>query len=83
MGLKSASQAFGIYILIALSAKLPDPWWVVSTLSFVPLILAQKSVNAQHNADEIVNAYSTTEIVLCIVGALLWVLVLIGLALPQ
>lgn len=65
-------------------AKLPDPFWLISILSFVFLIPPFKALNyAKQNSNEFVvteqTSYSGRQIGLIVVGIIFWGLVLLGL----
>ena len=67
--------------------KLPDPYSILSVLAFLPPLIAQASINklnAQVAPDAPRNErYSGANIWAIVVGALLWVLVILGLFLPD
>lgn len=83
MGVTQPTKVVLTLIGIALFTRLNNSLSLLSVLSFVPFIWMQQAVNAHHPADKLSNAYSTTEKVLVVVGALLWVLVFIGLTVPE
>ena len=65
-------------------AKLPDPFWLISILSFVFLIPPFKALNyAKQNSNEFVvseqTSYSGRQIGLIVVGIIFWGLGLLGL----
>jgi hypothetical protein len=67
-----------------LLAKLPDPYWLISILSFVFFIPPFKALNfAKQNSSEFIvteqTSYSGRQIVLIIIGVIFWSLVLLGL----
>jgi len=67
--------------------RLPDPYWILATLWFVPPLIAQASVN-ELNSRVAPTAprnehYSGWNIAAIVVGALLWLLVIAGLFLEK
>jgi hypothetical protein len=70
------------YFLLSLAWRLPDPWWLVSVLSFLPLLVVQRSIN-NLNAVVVPNAprndsYSGLNIVIIVIGGLLLLLAILG-----
>jgi len=67
--------------------RLPDPYWMLGTLWFVPLVTAQDSVNKlneQVAPDAPRNErYSGWNIAAIVVGALIWLLVIAGFFLEK
>jgi hypothetical protein len=84
MGLKEQQLILSlvIYGLAVFSSRLPGPWSLICVFNFVPLMMAQQSVNAEHSAEEIVTSYSTKEKIFAVIGALMWPFVLISFTLP-
>ncbi len=66
--------------------RLPDPYWLVSYLSFLPLLPVQSAVNRLNSVaapDAPRNAsYSGANVVMIVVGALLVALAIVGAFLP-
>ena len=81
-----AGLALGFFILGAMW-RLPDPYWLVSLFSFLPLLVVQRSVNALNAAvapaaDR--NArYSGLNVVVIVIGAILLLLAILGTILPN
>ena len=78
--------ALGFFILGAMW-RLPDPYWLASFFSFLPLLVVQRSVNALNAAvapaaDR--NArYSGLNVVVIVIGAILLLLAILGTLLPN
>lgn len=82
----NSGMRFILFILSNFVARLPDPYWLLSLLSFVFLIPAFKALNyAKMNSEDLVvvqqDSYSSRQIFILIMGSIFWALVLIGLAL--
>lgn len=65
-------------------SNLPEPYWLISLISFVFLIAPFKALNyaKQHSADVITeeqHSYNRRQLVLIIVGALVWLLLILGM----
>lgn len=75
-----------VYILVGITWKLPESWWMISLFSFLPLIPAQKAIQAlnDQNAprDELNERFSTGNIVAMVFGGILLALCILGLFLP-
>lgn len=81
----SISLCVGFFVVNALY-RLPDPFWLISIMSFVFLIPPFKALNfAKMNSDDlIVNeqiSYSSRQIILIVIGTIFWALVLFGMTL--
>ena len=75
------------FIGLNFASKLPDPYWLVSFLSMFFLIPALESLNygIKNSGDYKVienGKYNNRQIGLILVGAIFWVLVLIGMFVP-
>ena len=75
--------ALGIaYLILNAVWRLPDPWWLVSLLAFVPLVPVQRTIaaiNARHASGPLPNGqYSGANVAGIIVGGSVLLLVLIG-----
>lgn len=74
------------FVLLAFATRLPDPYWIVSLFSFVPLLPVQAAANRLQRKtapDQSRNeSYSGANVVLIVIGAILLVLVLLGLFMP-
>jgi hypothetical protein len=75
------------YILLSMMYKLPDPYWVVSLLAFLPLIPAQgaiNSINAKAAPGAARNSnFSVTNIFVMIIGGLCLALATLGATVPS
>ncbi len=77
----------GYFLLNFMSWRVPDPWWIALSLATaLPLMLVQQSVN-QLNALAAPGApsnrrFSRTDVVLIVLGGLLWLLVLADTFVP-
>lgn len=74
------------YFVLHVSWRLPDPYWLASLLSFLPLLVVQRSINelnatvapeAPRN-----NSYSGFNVVMIIVGGLFLLLTILGTVVP-
>lgn len=79
----SGSSLFVGFIITNLLSKLPDPFWMVSIISFVFIIPPFKALNyAKESSDDLTvidqTSFSTRQILLSIGGLIFWVLVIIG-----
>ena len=89
-GYTKTFSSFGNFIgFIGLNfvSRLPDPYWLVSFLSVLFLIPALESLNygIKNSGDYKVienGKYNNRQIGLIIVGAIMWILVLIGMFFP-
>ena len=67
--------------------RLPDPYWLVSYLSFLPLLVVQRAVNALSAAvapaADRNDRYSGANVVIIVLGAILFVLVILGAFVPN
>ena len=69
------------YLTLSLTFRLPDPWWMLTFLSFVPMIPVQRTidrVNGLRVAELPNRGYSGWNIVGIVVGGLVLVLVVYG-----
>jgi hypothetical protein len=74
------------FLALTASWRLPDPYWLVSLFTFVPLIPVQKTINDLLGADgrrQMDSSYAPGTVVLIIVGGLLALLALIGTFFPE
>ena len=72
--------ALGFFLLSA-SWRLPDPYWLMGYLTFLPLLLPQRTINALHaqrHGRPVTASYSAGEIALLVAGGLWFALVLLG-----
>jgi len=86
IGLRERVAALGLALalfLLELAVKLPDPWWLVTFLAFVPLLPVQATVNAI-NAKAAPHAdpnrrFTAWNVVGIVLGAAFLALIVIGL----
>ena len=76
-----------LFIGLSLSARLPDPWWVLSLGAVTPLLPVQRALQAIDDANGIdarhYRLFGGGEIACFAIGATLWLLILTGLLLPD
>ena len=74
------------YFLLHISYRLPDPLWLVSLLSFLPLLVVQRSVNELHRtvvpAAPRNDSYSGLNVAGIVLGGLLLLLAILGTLMP-
>jgi len=80
----SSMSLFIGFIAGNLLAKLPDPFWLISILSFVFLIPPFKALNyAKQNSTDLIvteqTSFSGRQIALIVIGLVFWGLLLLGL----
>lgn len=83
----SASLFIGFFGVQGLS-RLPDPFWLISILSFIFLIPPFKALNfaKQNSTDFIVSeqpSFSGRQIALIVIGVIIWALVLMGMIMEE
>jgi len=75
------------YLIWCLTYRLPDPAWLVSLASFVPLLVAQNALNELWGSLQpgrpVRTWLSVWEIALIVVGALLVLLTIVGAFVPE
>ncbi len=75
-----------VYFLLHIGYRLPDPLWLISLLSFIPLLVVQRSVNELNRAvapEAPRNAsYSGLNVVGIVLGGLMLLLAILGTLLP-
>lgn len=84
----SPTFAFIGVLVFNLLAQLPDPYWMISSFSFLFMIAPFLALNfAKQNSDDInvkiQNGFNARQIALIVIGGLLWGLVIIGLMMPD
>jgi hypothetical protein len=70
-----------LYLVLNVTWRLPDPWWIVSLLVFVPFIPIQQTIdriNGRHVAELPNRGFSGANAVAIVVGGLVLILVLVG-----
>jgi hypothetical protein len=75
-----------LYIVLHLTWRLPDPLWLISCLSFVPLLFVQRQINTLNSQLDFPlepKGVPIGGILAGVVGSLMWLLVLLGLVLPE
>lgn len=87
-GCYSPSFLFFGFLLSNLSARLPEPFWLISTLSFIFFIPPFNALNfAKLNSTEFTvveeSKFSTRQIILIVIGAIFWGLVILGMNLEN
>jgi hypothetical protein len=85
VGWNGSTLALG-YLVLQFAVRLPDPWWLVTLFSFVPLVpaaIAVERINKAAGATEDPNArFTGGNWVGMIFGGLFLALVLLGMSLP-
>jgi len=74
------------YILIFITYKLPDPTWLISTFTFIPLLTTQKTINILNHdqSEKVINKkFSGWNIFGIVVGIIWWGAVISGMLLPE
>lgn len=79
-------SSFGMgvgFFIVNMCYRLPDPFWMISSFSFLFLLPAFKAMNhyrlhLQEDAAYYQEGFSSRQIAVIILGIILWVLVLIG-----
>jgi hypothetical protein len=80
----SAGPLAVLYFLLYITWRLPDPWWLLSMCTFVPMIPVQQAaqrVNERHGAPTSEgrnDGYSSLNVITIVVGGLLTILAVIG-----
>ncbi|ENX21666.1 hypothetical protein F892_00904 [Acinetobacter vivianii] len=74
----------GYLVFALLLARLPDPYWLISSLSFiflVPAFLALNDAKRQSHEFNVViqEKFNTAQIIVIIIGSIFWILLLMGL----
>ena len=74
------------YILLTLCVRAPDPFWIISVLTFIPLLPAQKVINGLTNKlssnSDIDSKFSGLNILAVVLGCIAWVLIILGMIYP-
>jgi len=78
---------FGYLFLNAMGAKLSDPFWLLGFFSIWPIAIVQGVLNSYWKIEQpnlpSKKRFSSKEIILLIIGAILWSLILMGFFLPE
>jgi len=83
------SPGWVLFGWLALSAlwRLPDPFWLLSSFSVFPLVAVQGPLNAYWEKEQpgarIRTSLSGGQIALLVLGVAFWVLVIVGMLLPE
>jgi hypothetical protein len=78
-----------LYLVLSVLWRLPDPWWLVSFATFVPMMPVQRAAQRLNDhklgvATEDRNArYTGWNIAMIVGGGLLFVLALVGMFIPE
>jgi hypothetical protein len=74
------------YLLLSVLWRLPDPWWLVSLLAFVPMIPVVGTIQKLHATEPAAEgqngSYSGVNIAMIVLGTVFLVLALIGTFMP-
>lgn len=89
-GIHSAISPAGLalaYIAITLCVRLPDPYWLVSLLAFLPLLPAQGAINnINSNTVPIADPndrYTGKNVIILILGSFLLIITVLGTLVPE
>ncbi|RCJ19708.1 hypothetical protein A6770_06100 [Nostoc minutum NIES-26] len=78
----SPFQVTFFYWIFVVLTKLPEPWWLISFFSFIPLLTVVKALNyywgQQQQHLPINESFTGREISWIIFGVVLWLLIIIG-----
>ena len=77
----------GLFV-VNFMAYLPDPFWLIGILGFVFFVLPFKALNfAKRNSTDFIvteqTSYNGRQITLIVIGGIFWILVLLGLTMPN
>jgi hypothetical protein len=74
------------FLVLGAASRLPDPLWLISLFSFVPLLVVQRSVNALNAAvapgTDRNDRYSGRNVVVIVIGTILLLFAILGTILP-
>lgn len=79
-------QLASAYILLIFTQRAPDPIWLITFFTFVPLITVQNVINAlnQNQPKQIIDSkFSKLNIFGIIVGAIAWCFLILGMISPE
>lgn len=75
------------YVLLIIACKTPDPIWIVSMLTFIPLLSVQKVINDLKNKitpnSKINSKFSGWNIFGIILGIIYWAVIILGMIFPE
>ena len=84
---KSAGMLAVVYIVFTVLYELPDPFWLISFLTFIPLIFISDAIrfnNAKLNVDfSQIHSLKRIEVLLTIFGIILWIMTAVEIFCPQ
>jgi len=74
-----------LFFVLSMLWRLPDPWWLVSYVGFVPLLPVQATINdlAARRGVKPDSTFQVQHVVVLVVGALFLLLAIIGTLLPE
>lgn len=76
----------GLYVFFLVLRRLPDPIWLISLFSFLPLLTILKAANYYWKKEQpylpLKQSWTGGEIAWAVLGVIFWLLVLIGLFVP-
>ncbi|MBV9775056.1 MAG: hypothetical protein JO040_13975 [Gemmatimonadetes bacterium] len=82
----SAGEMGVAFLVLSAAWRLPDPYWLVTFLSFVPLVLVQRVINKANakstNPGPVNESYSVLNIVGIVLGGIILLLSIIGTLIP-
>lgn len=84
----SAGVLGTFYLVLSVLWRLPDPWWLISFASFIPMIPVQQAaqrVNELHmvsGAEGRNDSYTTANVATIVIGGFLLILVIVGTFMP-
>ncbi len=85
----SAGALAAIYLILSITWRLPDPWWLISLATLVPLVPVQRAaqrVNEQHGGmteEDRNHRYSTLNLMTIVAGVSLLLTVILEMAFPE
>jgi hypothetical protein len=74
------------YFALNFAFRLPDPYWIVGFLSFIPVVVAQQNINSLHRHlgyASVDSRLGVGSLLALTTGGAIWLLVVIGLLLPE
>lgn len=76
----------GVFLALAAGVRLPEPWWLVSLFSFVPLLTVQRAVNRinkVHAPEADPNSrFNVANIIVVVLGGILVLMAVAGTFMP-
>ena len=82
-----AHQAYAlIYFLTVFTVRLPDPYWLITVLGFVPMIPVQSAATRVNKTvapgAPLNDRYTGANVVMIVIGLLMLLLVIVGMLIP-